>query len=145
MLYSPPLGLSPSSSSPEGDPTVQTSSCLTSRRFPEPVVAKGPESAQQGKLHSLGIQRDREQSLRAHTIQKAKKDSNIWTAEEHKRQEHMSKHSSVTARNKHFQNNISLKIQRKPVTKSSISDHFGAPFGPLDPFRERSGSQRETE
>ena len=108
-------------------------------------MAKGPESAEQGRLHSLGIQRDREQSLRAHTIQKAKKDSNIWTAEEHKRQEHMSKHSSVTARKKHFQSNLSLKFQREPLTKLSISDHFWPPFGPLDALWEGSGSQRETE
>ena len=58
------------------------------------------------------------------------------TAEEHKRQEHMSKHSSVTARKKHFQSNLSLKFQREPLTKSSISDHFWPPFGPLDPFWE---------
>ena len=67
------------------------------------------------------------------------------TAEEHKRQEYMSKHSSVTARKQHFQSNLSLKFQRKPFTKSSISDHFWPPFGPLDPFWEGSGSQRETE
>ena len=108
-------------------------------------MAKGPESAKQCRLGSLGIQRDRELSMRAHTIQKAKKNYNTWTAEEHNRQEYMSKQSSVTARNKHFQNNLSLKFQRKPFTKSSIFDHFGAPFGPLDPFWERSGSQRETE
>ena len=130
----------------KGTPSSPTSSCLTSRRFPEPVVAKGPESAEQCRFHSLGIQRDRELSRRAHMLQKEPKRTTIQsTAEEHKRQEYMSKHSSVTARKKHFQSNLSLKFQRKPFTKSSISDHFWPPFGPLDPFWEGSGSQRETE
>ncbi len=73
-------------------------------------MAEGPESAEQCRLHSLGIQRDRELSMRAHTIQKAKKNYHTWTAEEHEKQEYISKHSSVTARNKHFQNNMSLKF-----------------------------------
>ena len=108
-------------------------------------MAKGPESAEQCRLHSLGIQRDRELSRRAHMLQKEPERTTIQsTAEEHKRQEYMSKHSSVTARKKHFQSNLSLKFQRKPITKSSIFDHFWVPFGPLDPFWEGSGSQRET-
>ena len=109
-------------------------------------MAKGPESAEQCRLHSLGIQRDRELSRRAHMLQKEPERTTIQsTAEEHKRQEYMSKHSSVTARKKHFQSNLSLKFEREPLTKSSISDHFWPPFGPLDPFWEGSGSQRETE
>ena len=57
----------------KGTPLSQTSSCLTSRRFPEPVVAKGPESAEQSRLHSLGLQRNRELSMRAHTLQKSQR------------------------------------------------------------------------
>ena len=77
-------------------------------------VAKGPESAEQCRLHSLGIQRDRELSMSSHARKKTERStirSTIqWTAEEHKRQEYMSKHSSATARNQHFQNNPPLKF-----------------------------------
>ena len=76
-----------------------------------PVVAKGPESAEQCRLHSLGIQRDRKLSMRAHTLQKEPERTTIQlTAEEHNRQEYMTKHSSATARNQHFQNNPPLKF-----------------------------------
>ena len=39
-----------------------------------PVVAKGPESAKQARLHSLGLERDRELSMRAHTPRKSQKE-----------------------------------------------------------------------
>ena len=42
-------------------------------------MAKGPESAQQCRLHSLGVQRDRELSMRAHMLQKKQKElQNNW-------------------------------------------------------------------
>ena len=37
-------------------------------------MAKGPESAKQARLHSLGLQRDREISMRAHTPRKSQKE-----------------------------------------------------------------------
>ena len=37
-------------------------------------MAKGPESAEQCRLHSLGIQRDRELSMRAHMLQNKQKE-----------------------------------------------------------------------
>ena len=59
-----------------------------------PVVAKGPESAEQSRLHSLGIQRDGELSRRAHMLQKEPERITMQlTAEEHKKQEYISKHS----------------------------------------------------
>ena len=77
LSYSPylPLSDSPPLVLPlKGTLFEITSSCLTSRRFPEPVVAKGPESAKQARLHSLGLERDRELSMRAHTPRKSQKE-----------------------------------------------------------------------
>ena len=81
MGGSPPLSYYPylplSDSPPlvlplKGTPFNLTSSCLTSRHFPEPVVAEGPESAEQCRLHSLGIQGDRKLSMRALMLTKTK-------------------------------------------------------------------------
>ena len=76
-----------------------------------PVVAKGPESAEQCRLHALGIRRDRgAKHESSHATKKPERTTIQLTAEEHKRQEYMSKHSSATARNEHFQCTSSLKF-----------------------------------
>ena len=113
-------------------PKLLTSSCLTSRRFPAPVMTKGPESTEQSRLDSLGIQRDREVSMRAHMLLKKPESNTIQlTAEEHKRRAYMSKHSSATVRNQQFHT-----ICHWISTETSSHNHrFLRPFGYLlDPW-----------
>ena len=55
------------------------------------------------------------------------------TAEEHKRQEYISMHSSATARSQHFQSNLSLKFQRNLSQNRRFPITFGHLLDPWTP------------